>query len=266
MRRRLAVLTAFVAVLSACAPQGEKHVVTDECQPEVITVFAASSLKNILNDVKATYLSEHSCVSDIVFNFGSSATLATQIVNGAPANVFISASASTMKTVSDADLLDAAPQVIGRNVAEIMVYPESEYVSRINTLADLATVRGSGARIGVCVATAPCGVMADAVLSKSQPHLVRQNIADSESPSVDDLVLKIQMGELDAGIVYHSDCQFALKKKRAICLEIPTQGNATNEYIVGALGHQSASEIFVKYLNSQSFQTIAVSSYGFLAP
>jgi molybdate transport system substrate-binding protein len=268
MRWRIASVMACVAIVSACGTQQTvtKHVHSDGCMPQPLSVFAASSLKNILNEVKAQYLAENTCTSDIVFNFGSSATLAAQIVNGAPANVFIAASAATMQTVSDADVLDAAPQVIARNVAEIMVYPKSSYASRIHSLEDLITVRSAGARVGVCVASAPCGAMADSVLAKAQPSLKRQNIADSESPSVDDLVLKIQMGELDAGIVYHSDCQFVLKNEKATCVSIPIARNATNEYLVGALDHQSHTELFVKYLNSQSFQDVAVTSYGFLAP
>ena len=94
----------------------------------------------------------------------------------------------------------------------------------------------------------------------------RRVLADTESPSVEDLVSKIEMGELDAGIVYHSDCMYAQKNKRAICVAIPADVNATNSYFVAALNTRDVTQQFVDFVTSAAFTTSLQSKYGFLAP
>jgi molybdate transport system substrate-binding protein len=116
----------------------------------------------------------------------------------------------------------------------------------------------------LCVATAPCGDLADSILEKSGS--TRKALADTESPSVEDLVSKIEMGELDAGIVYHSDCVNAQKNKRALCVSIPSDANATNSYYVAALNSRSVTQQFVDFVGSPAFTTSLQSKYGFLAP
>ena len=226
---------------------------------------------NVFNDVKAQYLASNPCTTDIVFSYGSSATLATQIVNGAPADVFVSASAATMTTVQNAGVLKTTPSVFAKNLAEIMVYPKSQFMGMIGALQDLLDARSPGIKVGLCVASAPCGSLANTVLANaraaySAPTLTRANVADSETPSVEDLVIKIEMGEFDAGIVYHSDCQYAIPGAKATCVEIPANINSSNSYLVAPLNTQKNSTDFVAYLNSYEFQHYAQWKYGFLAP
>ena len=236
-----------------------------------VTVFAASSMVNIFNDVKAKYLATHPCTTDIVFSYGSSATLATQIVNGAPADVFVSASTATMTTVQNANLLKSPAITFAKNTAEIMMYPKSQFAGTIGTVQDLLDVRSPGIKVGLCVTSAPCGSLANVVLANAKVEyantsITRANVADSEAPSVEDLVMKIELGEFDAGIVYHSDCQYAIPGSKAVCVEIPASINSTNSYLVGLLNSKRNSADFLAYLNSYDFQHYAQWKYGFLAP
>jgi len=236
-----------------------------------LVVFAASSMVNIFSDVKSAYLASHPCTSDIVFSYGSSGTLAVQIVNGAPADIFVAASSATMTTVQNANLLKEAPSTFAKNVAEIMMYPKSQFVGTIGTLQDLLDARSPGIKVGLCVASAPCGSLANTVLANAKTtygnsSVTRSNIADSETSSVEDLVMKIQLGEFDAGIVYHSDCQFAIPGFKAVCVEIPASINSSNSYLAGALNSKRNTSDFLVYLNSNDFQHYAQWKYGFLAP
>jgi molybdate transport system substrate-binding protein len=236
-----------------------------------LTVFSASSMVNVFNDVKAKYLASHPCTIDVIFSYGSSGTLAVQIVNGAPADIFVAASSATMTTVQNANLLKATPSTFAKNVAEIMMYPKSQFVGTIGTVQDLLDARSPGIKVGLCVASAPCGSLANTVLANartaySATNITRANIADSEAPSVEDLVMKIQLGEFDAGIVYHSDCRAAIPGSKAACVEIPESINSTNSYLVGQLNSKKNSNDFVAYLNSYDFQYYAQWKYGFLAP
>src|SRR4051794_26590569 len=86
-----------------------------------LTVFAAASLTETFTELGKTFEAAHPGVT-VKFNFGSSATLAQQIDQGAPADVFAAASPATMKTVTDAGLA-AAPTTFMRNKLQIAVPP-----------------------------------------------------------------------------------------------------------------------------------------------
>ena len=135
------------------------------------------------------------------------------------------------------------------------------------TAADIAGLTDAvkpGIKVGLCVATAPCGSLANTIVNNA--NLTRGVVADTESPSVEDLVTKIQMGELDAGIVYHSDCQYAEQRGLAKCVAIPDAVNATTGYYVAALTPRLIVQQYVNYINGSSFKTTLQMKFGFLAP
>ena len=241
-----------------------------------VVVLAASSMANVLQEIKPEYLADHPCVTDLVFSFGSSATLAAQIVNGSPADVFVSASKSTMDTVTSAGVI-STPSRFAKNYAAIMFYKDSKFDENITSLLSLLETSNPGIKVGLCVETAPCGSLADSVLKNAMEaygnqSLNRVEIADTESPSVEDLVSKIEMGELDAGIVYKSDCHFsATSKKSSGCVEVPDMHNGkalnlANEYYVGAINSKANSREFSQFIASAAFQSILQSKHGFSAP
>ena len=216
-----------------------------------------------LTDSHEQFLAEHPCVTNVAYSYGSSATLAAQIVNGSPADVFVSASESTMNTVSDSGQA-VNTTLFARNSGEIMVNAASRFVGNITSLPNLSKSSNPRIKVGLCVDTAPCGVLADSIFEKA--GISRKAIADTESPSVEDLVSKIEMGELDAGIVYHSDCVNAQKNKRTVCVSIPADANATNSYYVAALNTRKVTQQFVDFVSSPGFTGTLQSKFGFLAP
>ena len=139
-----------------------------------------------------------------------------------------------------------------------MVNAASRFVGNITSLPNLSKSSNPGIKVGLCVATAPCGALADFILEKA--GISRTAIADTESPSVEDLVSKIEMGELDAGIVFHSDCVSSQ------CITIPSDMNATTSYFVAALNSRAVSQQFADFVSSSSFTGILQSRFGFLAP
>ena len=235
----------------------------DESIRGSLVVLAASSMASALTDSHEQFLAEHPCVTNVAYSYGSSATLAAQIVNGSPADVFVSASEKTMNTVVDNNRTVNAT-LFGRNRGEIMANVSSRFVSEITSISSLSDSFNPGIKVGLCVATAPCGVLADSILEKA--GISRKAIADTESPSVEDLVSKIEMGELDAGIVYHSDCVNAQKNKRTVCVSIPADTNATNSYYVAALNTRKVTQQFVDFVSSPGFTGTLQSKFGFLAP
>ncbi len=228
-----------------------------------LVVMAASSMVNAFTDVQSRFLENHSCVTAITYSYGSSAALAAQIVNGSPADVFVSASEATMNTVKNAGVTLSVDN-FAKNIGEIMVSPNSKYLGRITDIASLTDAVNAGIKVGLCVATAPCGSLANTILKNA--NATRGAVADTESPSVEDLVTKIEMGELDAGIVYHSDCQYAEPRGLAICVAIPSAVNSTTGYYIAALTSRPIVQQYVDYINGSDFKATLQLKFGFLAP
>ena len=265
---RLLLLGSLVA-MSACgsSPADNASSNASQCPDEStkgsLVILAASSMASVFADTEQQFLAEHPCVTDVSFSYGSSATLAAQIVNGSPADVFVSASEKTMNTVSDSGQA-VNTTLFARNSGEIMVNTASRFAKNVTDIESLSKSSNPGIKVGLCVDTAPCGVLADSILEKA--GISRKEIADTESQSVEDLVSKIEMGELDAGIVYHSDCMNAQKNKRAVCVSIPSDANATNSYYVAALNTRKVTQQFVDFVSSPGFTGTLQSKFGFLAP
>ena len=217
----------------------------------------------VFADTEQQFLTDHPCVTNVSFSYGSSATLAAQIVNGSPADVFVSASEKTMNTVRDADK-SLSVYNFAKNAGEIMVNTDSKYDSQITEIASLTDAVNAGIKVGLCVTTAPCGALADSILGKA--GISRTAIADTETPSVEDLVSKIEMGELDAGIVFHSDCVSAQNQKSSQCVTIPSDMNASTSYYVVTLNSRAVTQQFAGFISSTSFIGILQSKFGFLAP
>jgi ABC-type molybdate transport system substrate-binding protein len=125
-RLALLVLAAVLGLLlSACggaepeAPAAPSPTSQESSAGGIITVLAAASLIEAFNQIGKDFEAKNPG-SKVTFSFGSSATLATQIVQGAPADVFAAASPATMKIVTEASAANA-PNDFASNTLEIAV-------------------------------------------------------------------------------------------------------------------------------------------------
>ncbi|MFV2145009.1 molybdate ABC transporter substrate-binding protein [Isoptericola sp. G70] len=191
-RRARAAGAALVAASAAVVVTACSTGTTDG--GTTLTVYAAASLTEAFEQIAADFEAEHPDV-DVRLGVAGSSTLAAQIQQGAPADVFASADTSTMDELV-ADGLVSTPQDIAANALEIAVPPGNP--AGVSALADLAE---PGLRLVVCAPEVPCGAATTAVVG----HAGLTLHPVSEEQSVTDVLGKVTAGEADAGLVYVTD-------------------------------------------------------------
>jgi len=174
--------------------------------PGAVTVFAASSLTDVFDTLAAQFENAHPGVT-VVINYGGSSGLASQLVAGAPADVFAAASQTTMTTVVDAGLIAAtAPAVFASNTLEIAVPAGNP--AKVTSLRDFAA---TPLRIALCAPEVPCG----AIATKAFAAAGITPAPDTLEQDVKSVLTKVALGEVDAGLVYRTDILSALARSTA---------------------------------------------------
>jgi molybdate transport system substrate-binding protein len=222
---------------------------------KTLTVFAAASLTGTFTELGKTFEAAHPGTT-VRFNFGSSATLAQQITQAAPADVFAAASPATMKTVTDASLA-ASPVTFVRNKLEIAVPADNP--AKVDDLKDLTDPK---IKVALCAEQVPCGAAAikalDAAGLKVTPVTLEQDVKAT--------MTKVELGEVDAALVYKTDVIAAAGKVRGIAFA--EADKAINDYPIAALTEAPAldlAEQFVDLVLSPQGRDVLVKA-GFEAP
>lgn len=220
-----------------------------------ITVFAAASLTKAFTTLGTNFQTAHPGTT-ITVNFGASSALATQITQGAPADVFASASATTMDQVVAAKAA-ASPRTFAENVMQIVVPPSNP--AEISQLSDLAK---PGVKLVLCQVEVPCGSTAAKVLSNAK--LTVKPV--SQEADVKSTLSKVSLGEADAALVYVTDVLAAKGKVTGIA--IPAAVNASTSYPIAPLTaskNPGLAAAFVDYVLSPDGSAVLTAA-GFTRP
>lgn len=255
---RSGVVSLAAAVLLAACGAGDTDSSGETCAGETVAVLAASSMGPALTEAGTAFREATGCDAELRVSTGSSTSLAGQIVGGAPADVFIAAGDNAARKVTDAVDGAGEPLLFAANVAALMTRDPS-----VASVGDLVSGGSRGLTVGLCVSSAPCGALADEVLAKAAPGSARDLIVSTEAPSAGDLRAKIIMGEVDAGIVFASDCTGIPGSVR--CVDIPDGQNSRVGYYALALRGDGAAQELVRFLASPDGAEF-LGKYGFLAP
>jgi molybdate transport system substrate-binding protein len=195
-----------------------------------VTVFAAASMKTTFTALGKTFEAAHPGVA-VTFSFAGSQTLAEQVTQGAPADVFASANDANMATVTGAGLAAGDPKLYATNRLEIAVPPDNP--ARIAGFADLAK---PGVKLVICAAAVPCGAATVKVEQATGVKLAPV----SEEQAVSDVLAKVQAGEADAGLVYATDVLAAGKTVKGITFAEASKA-VNNNSIVALKGGPQAT-------------------------
>jgi len=220
-----------------------------------VNVFAAASLKEAFTKIGTQFEAAHPGTK-VVFNFGPSSGLATQINQGAPADVYASASTKTMSQVVDSGQA-TSPSDFASNVMEIAVPVKNP--AGITALSDLAR---SGVKVALCQAAVPCGATAAKVFTNAKLTVT----AVTQEVDVKAVLTKVTLGEVDAGVVYVTDVRAAGAKVKGI--EIPADVNASTKYPIATLTkapNKATAQAFTDYVLSAEGASVLTAA-GFAKP
>ncbi|MBW0117993.1 molybdate ABC transporter substrate-binding protein [Pseudonocardia abyssalis] len=225
MKVRLLAVGAAVLALAGCGGATDSAAPAESAAPEArtLTVFAAASLTDVFTELETQFERDNPGV-DVVLNYGASSDLAQQLVNGGPADVFASASAATMTTVTDAGLIEGDPEVFAQNKLQIVTAPGNP--ENITGFADLAR---PDLQVVVCAPQVPCGAAAEKVEMATGITLTPV----SEEPDVRSTLGRVTTGNADAGLVYVTDVASAGDTVEGIAF--PEADSAVTDYPIGVL-------------------------------
>jgi molybdate transport system substrate-binding protein len=262
--RRAATALAAAAVLVFAAACGSSTPAaaptsTGSSAPSIsgdINVFAAASLTESFNTIGKQFESAHPG-THVIFNYAGSSALATQITQGAVADVFASASPATMKTVTDGGDNAGTPTNFVKNQLVIAV-PKGN-PKNITSLADLTK---PGIKVALCAADVPCGAAATKALAAANVKLTPVTLEED----VKQALSKVTLGEVDAALVYRTDAKAASDKVDGI--EFPESAQAINTYPIVLLKggkNPTGGQAFIDYVLSDPGKSVLTAA-GFQAP
>ena len=228
-----------------------------------VTVFAAASMTDALQQVAKDYAKQNP-KNEVVFSFASSSTLAKQVEEGAPADIFVSASNKWMKYLSEKDLTvkETEKVLVGNDL--VLIAPAKSAVNSvdiekgewINALKDSYLSVGDPAHV-------PAGQYAEEALSKLNLwDKVQERLARAKD--VRGALALVERAEAPYGIVYSTDAKISQQVKTVAVF--PVDSHKPVVYPVSILkDHDNAdARDFLKYLESDAAKKVLV-GYGFSA-
>jgi molybdate transport system substrate-binding protein len=252
MHRLAGLFAAFVILCGAQAPA--------LAQDKTLTVFAAASMKNALDDIDAAYTAKTGV--KIVASYAASSALAKQIEQGAPADVFVSADtdwidyATAKKTINEPTRVN----LLGNSI--VLIAPKDSKIDNVAIAPgfDLAKLAGDGKIATGDVKAVPVGKYAKAALEKLGAwQAAEPKFAMAES--VRAALTLVARGEAVLGIVYSTDAKVESGVK--IVGTFPADSHPPIVYPVAATTTAKAETAdYLAFLRSSAAKTI-LEKYGF---
>ena len=266
-------LIAALSVVMAVACGGSDSTATppqsQSGEPVVrgrITVFAAASLTDSFNEIKARFIKKNPR-ADIEFQFAGSPALRTQLEQGARADIYASADVPNMTQALNAGLVKDAGKVFVRN--SLVIITPKRNPANITRPQDL---HKGGIKLVLAAPEVPAGNYArqslalmdkDASYGAGFSAAVLKNVVSNEG-NVKQVVTKVQLGEADAGVVYGTDVSRDVQSDLNV-IQIPNALNVIAEYPIALTKSASNFDVanaFIAYVTSSEGQAI-MKKYGF---
>lgn len=254
----LAVVVVGALAVTGCAT-GRDEPAGDAASGDELSgqlrIFAAASLGAAFDELAARFEARHPQVDVLPISYDGSSTLATQLIEGAPADVFASADEANMRRVLDAGLA-SEPELFASNTLVIAVPAGNP--GDVQTIDDLS--RGD-VTVVLCAPEVPCGAATETLLADNgvvvAPASLEQNVTA--------VLTKVAAGEADAGLVYATDARGSEDVEQ---IEAAGAADVVNRYPIAALTEAAntvVAEAFVAFVLSDDGRAV-LDALGFGAP
>ncbi|MDP4144230.1 MAG: molybdate ABC transporter substrate-binding protein [Bacillota bacterium] len=257
------ILTLVIIAISVACGNSSQQTNNSTAQVKdekaiTLTISAAASLKDAMNDIKKLYVKDHP-KANITYNFGASGTLQQQIEQGAPTDIFMSAATKQMDELKSKNLLvnDTITNLLSNKL--VLVTPKNS--TDVKDFTDLASDKVKKVALGEPKAV-PAGQYAqDAltslkILDKVQPKVV-------QAKDVKEVLTWVETGNVDAGVVYETDAKVSDKVK--IAATAPESSHKPIVYPAAVIKNSKSlddAKAFLKFLSSDEAKAI-FKKYGF---
>jgi molybdate transport system substrate-binding protein len=244
MRRKFGGLRRAIGAAAICLAMLAPVAAAPAARGDAITVSAAISLKDVLGDIAKQYQADTG--QSVSFNFGASGTLAVQIQQGAPVDLFISAGVKQVDTLVDAKLADADSRVTVATNSMVLIVPKDQ-ANPPTKFEDLSDARFAHIAVGK-PKVVPAGDYAMQVLKFFN---LEEAVTDrlEMGSDVRQVLLWVSHGEADAGLVYATDAAVAADSVK-IALVAPEESHKPIVYpaVIISSGHKADAQAFLQYL------------------
>lgn len=216
----------------------------DEQNP--IYVQAAASMQNALTEIETNFESQG---YDLQINYGGSGTLVTQIQEGAPADLFISASTANFETLEATNPMVEDTNLVGNEL--VLIAPKESSIESLDDVNKIA--------IGTPEAV-PAGTYALQVLDGRN---LTSQVSDKlvQTKDVSEVLTYVETGNADLGFVYNTDA--VSSDKVQVVYSFDEDEHDPIEYPIGLLTDSSDAKAFYDYLQTEEAQAI-FGEYGFV--
>ena len=267
MRLVCPLMTALLALGLMLAMRGSTTAADAPRVQGALTIFTAASLTDAFKEM-AAQIEQANPGTKLTFNFAGSPTLRTQLAQGARADVFASADEPNMAGAEKDGTISGAPQIFARNLLVVVVPAKNP--AGIHTLQDLAKPK---LKLVLTNKDVPVGNYARQALEKLShdpsygPDFAQRVLTNlvSEETNVKQVAAKVQLGEADAGIVYSTDVNPALRDPVRV-IQVPPAFNVIAKYpiaVVKGARNEAGARAFIAYVLSPTGQAI-LARHGFL--
>lgn len=238
-KKLIGILVVVIAVIGIIINRSD-----DEQNP--IYVQAASSMQNALTEIETNFESQG---YDLQINYGGSGTLVTQIQEGAPADLFISASKTNFETLEATNPMVENTNLVGNEL--VLIAPKDSSINSLDQVNKIA--------IGTPEAV-PAGTYAMQVLDRRN---LTSQVSDKlvQTKDVSEVLTYVETGNADLGFVYNTDAVSSADVQ--VVYSFDEDEHDPIEYPIGLLTDSSDAKAFYDYLQTEEAQSI-FREYGFV--
>ncbi len=252
----------FIVFVAGCGnstdEQKDAGKSANSSQKEVYVV-AAASMTDVIKEIGANYEKQHPDVK-LMYNFGSSGALQTQIEQGAPADIFISAAQKQMNALEEKDLIDKDTRKDLLENKVVLIVPKDSDLN-LNNFSDIATDKVQKIALGEPKAV-PVGQYSEEIFNNL--NILDQMKAKAVYASdVRQVLGWVETGDVDCGIVYATDA--AISDKVKVLMQAPDDMHKPVIYPAAVIKDSKNNEIakdFLAYLSTDDVKNV-FTKYGF---